>query len=197
VSASEDRERLIEIGLDVCLRRGYEKTTLGDVAAVAGVSEKALAAEFASTEAIVMAPVDAMLAAVAVAVADIDPQVQPVDALQAAPATVLHDIIEGVGPISRDRMQAMGNVIMKSPQLQEHTSAHRKEVLSELLAERLDVEPRDPSITRAVATWSAVVAATYVAAPDKHGKFEPRDDAQRPDRMRDRLKRAFGIITGR
>jgi hypothetical protein len=136
-------------------------------------------------------------AAVAVALADIDPQVQPVDALQAAHATVLHDIIEGVGPISRDRMQAMGSVIMKSPELQQRASAHRKEVLSELLAVRLDVERHHPSITRAVATWSAVVAATYVAAPDNHGKFDPRDDARRPDRMRNRLTRVFGIITGR
>ena len=144
-----------------------------------------------------MAPVDAMLAAVAVAVADIDAQVQPVDALQAAHARVLHDIIEGAGPISRERMQAMGNVIMKSPQLQQRTSAHRKRVLSELLAARLDVEPRHPSITTAVATWSAVVAATYVAAPDRHGRFDPDDDARRPDRMRERLTRAFRHITGR
>jgi hypothetical protein len=70
-------------------------------------------------------------------------------------------------------------------------------VLSELLAARLDVEPRNPRITTAVATWSAVVAATYVTAPDKHGKFDPREDARRPDRMRDRLTRTFGIITGR
>jgi AcrR family transcriptional regulator len=197
VSASDDRERLIEIGLDVCLSRGFEKTTLGHIAAAAGVSENALTEDFATTEAIVMVPVDAMLAAVAVALADLDPDLQPVDALQAAHAGVLHDIIEGVGPISRDRMQAMGNVIMNSPQLQQRTSAHRREVLSELLAVRLDVEPRHPRITTAVATWSAVVAATYVAAPDRHGRFDPHDDARRPDRMRDRLTRAFRHITGR
>jgi hypothetical protein len=37
VSASDDRERLIEIGLDVCAHRGYQKTTLADVAAAGGV----------------------------------------------------------------------------------------------------------------------------------------------------------------
>jgi hypothetical protein len=177
VSASPDRERLIEIGLDVCVLRGYEKTTLADIAVAAGVSEDA--------------PRSRLLWPIST------PQVQPVDALQAAHATVLHDIIEGVGPISRDRTQAMGSVIMKSPELQQRASAHRKEVLSELLALRLDVERHHPSITRAVATWSAVVAATYVAAPDNHGKFDPRDDARRPDRMRNRLTRVFGIITGR
>ena len=197
MSASDDRERLIEVGLDLCLLRGYEKTTLGDIAAAAGVSEDALTEEFATTEAIVMAPEDAMLAAVGVALADIDPHIPPVDTLQAAHASVVHDVIEGVGPISRDRMQTMGTVIMKSPQLQQRTSAHRKEVLSEFLAARLETEPRNPSITRAVATWSAVVAATYVAAPDKHGRFDPRDDARNPDRMRDRLQRAFRHITGR
>jgi AcrR family transcriptional regulator len=96
VRASDDRERLIEVGLDVCLLRGYEKTTVGDIAAAAGVSEDALTEEFATTEAIVMAPVDAML-----------------------------------------------------------------------------------------------------AAPDKHGRFDPRDDARNPDRMRDRFQRAFRHITGR
>jgi AcrR family transcriptional regulator len=197
VTARDDRERLTEVGLEVCLRQGYDKTVLADVAAAADISEAALTEEFPTTEAIVMAPVDAMLAAVEVALAGIGQEVQPVDALQAAHAKVLHDIIEGVGPISRDRMQAMGNVVMNSPGLQQQMSAYRREVLNGMLATRLTVEPDNPIITTAVATWSAVVAATYVAAPDRHGNFDPRDDAQRPDRLRDRLTRAFRHITGR
>jgi hypothetical protein len=33
-------------------------------------------------------------------------------------------------------------------------------------------------------------------APDKHGRFDPRDDAQRPDWVRDRLSRVFRVIRG-
>ena len=193
----EDRERLVDVGLEVCARHGYEKTTLADIAAAAGVLQNVLAAEFATTEAIVMATVDDMLRAVRIALADIGPEVGSIDALKAAHAKVLSDISDGVGPTSRKRMQAMGTVVMNSPDLQQRTSAHRREVLGAVLAERLGVGRDDPTVASAVTTWSAVVAATYVAAPDKRGRFDPLDDARRPDRMRDRLTRAFRVITGR
>jgi AcrR family transcriptional regulator len=197
VRAAEDPDRLIEVGLDVCACQGYATTTLAEIAAAAGVSEAELIRAFPTTEAIVMVPVDAMLDAVAAAVADVDPETAPVEALKAAHAKVLKDIIDGAGPITRERMQAMGTVVLNSPELQQVMSAHRKAKLGPVLAERLGVHLTDPSVGLAVTTWSAVVAATYSAAPDKLGNFDPRDDAQRPHRMQDRLDRAFRHITGR
>jgi AcrR family transcriptional regulator len=197
VDTNADRERLIDVGLDVCARQGYDMTGLAEIAAAAGVSEAALAHQFATKESIVMAPVDAMLKAVVVALADIDAEVDSVDALQAAHTKVLSDIIDGAGPISRERMQAMGTVVMYSNELQERTYEHRTGILGDVLAKRLKVDRNHPSVARAITMWSAVVAATYVAAPDRNGRFDPRDDARRPHRMRERLAHVFTVITGR
>jgi AcrR family transcriptional regulator len=197
MDADADSERLIDVCLDVCARQGYDKITLADIATTAGVSEEALARQFATKESIVMSPVDAMLDAVVVALADIDAEVDSVDALQAAHAKVLNDIIEGVGPISRERMQAMGTAVMYSDELQERTYEHRAEILGDVLAERLKVDKHHPRVKRAITMWSAVVAATYVAAPDRHGRFDPDEDARRPHRMRERLAHVFTVITGR
>jgi hypothetical protein len=129
--------------------------------------------------------------------AEIDAEVDSVDALQAAHAKVLYDIIDGHGPISQERMQAMGTVVMYSDELQERTYEHRTEILSDVLAQRLTVDRRHPHVARAITMWSAVVAATYVAAPDRHGRFDPGDDVRRPHRMRERLAHVFTVITGR
>jgi len=96
--AREDRDKLIEVGLAVGVRQGYETTTLADIAAAANIPEEALAAQFATPEDIVMAPVRAMLTGVAAALADIDADIPPIVALRSAHSRMLHDVIEGVGP---------------------------------------------------------------------------------------------------
>jgi hypothetical protein len=62
--------------------------------------------------------------------------------------------------------------------------------------------PRRLRASRLPETTLADVAAAGggladVAVADKYGKFDPGDDARPPDRMRNRLTCAFGIITGR
>ena len=94
-------------------------------------------------------------------------------------------------------MQAMGAVVMYSGDLQQRIADHRKDVTGGALAERLKVDRDHPMVVRAITVWSAVLAGIYVAAPDVHGRFDPDEDARRPHRMRDRLARVFGIITGR
>lgn len=195
--AREDRDKLIEVGLAVGVRQGYETTTLADIAAAANIPEEALAAQFATPEDIVMAPVRAMLTGVAAALADIDADIPPIVALRSAHSRMLHDVIEGVGPVSFGRMQALGCVVMKSPHLQQRISAYRKEVLTAMLAEHLHVQLPNTVITSAVLTWSAVVSAAYAAAPDRWGKFDALDDREHPQRMQDRLDKAFSVITGR
>ena len=42
-----------------------------------------------------------------------------------------------------------------------------------------------------------MLAATYLDVLDRHGRFDPLVDDESPDYLRDRLNRAFRIVTGR
>ena len=54
-----------------------------------------------------------------------------------------------------------------------------------------------PAVRQGLKLWSAVLAATYLDVLDKHGRFDPDVDVETPEFMRNRLNRAFRIVTGR
>ncbi|MFZ0835503.1 MAG: hypothetical protein WAM92_21010 [Mycobacterium sp.] len=109
---------------------------------------------------------------------------------------MLESIVGGAGPITRERLQLMGAVVMASPDLQTTVTELRLRVLSEALAEYLGVRPDDEQVGNELKLWSAVVAGTYVAALDRRGRFDPDIDTREPERMSQRLKRTFRIIMG-
>ena len=153
--------------------------------------------QFETTDAIVVSVVNDMLAAVVDALSDIDPGRPAGDALYAAHAHMLENVVGGTGPITQERLQLMGAVVMASSDLQEKTSARRFEVLSGPLADYLGVRADDKQVRHELMLWSSVVAATYVAALDRRGRFDPDVDTRAPERMSQRLRRTFRVIMGR
>ena len=109
---------------------------------------------------------------------------------------MLEDIIAGAGPITQERLQLMGTLVMTSPHLQTKATDRRMRVLSAALADYLGVRPDDEQVRHELELWSAVVAGTYVAALDKRGRFDPDVDTREPERMSHRLKRTFRVIIG-
>lgn len=142
-----------------------------------------------------MSVVDDMLAAVVDALSDIEPRRSANDALFAAHTHMLENIVGGAGPVTQGRLQLMGAVVMASPQ--EKASARRFEVLSGPLADYLGVQADDKQVRHELMLWSSVVGATYVAALDRRGRFDPDVDTREPERMSQRLTRTFRVIMGR
>ena len=70
-------------------------------------------------------------------------------------------------------------------------------MLSDVLANHFGTSTADRDVQRGLKLWSAVLAATYLDVLDKKGRFDPDVDVETPARMRDRLDRAFHIVTGR
>ena len=91
----------------------------------------------------------------------------------------------------------MGKAITSSTELQKKVGAQRIEMLAGVLADRFEASPSDPRVQQGLKLWSAVLAATYVDVLDKHGRFDPDVDEESPEYMRNRLNRAFRIVTGR
>jgi AcrR family transcriptional regulator len=190
------REKLIDAALDLCMRQGYEATTVAEIAAAAGISRHAAASYFATTDAIVLSVIDDIVTGSAAALADVAPQTSPADALLAASIKVLADITNGVGVITRERLEAVAHILTTSPQLQKQASAHRKQVLSVALSDRLGVAVDDRRVWRAVTAWSATVVAAYSPYVGRPVRVDPSNDARVPELMCERLEHTFSHITG-
>ena len=84
MAEKHDREKLIDVALDLCIRQGYEATTIDQIAAAVGVTSHAVGRYFATKDAIILSIVDDIVVAVATELARIPPQTSPPEALLAA-----------------------------------------------------------------------------------------------------------------
>jgi AcrR family transcriptional regulator len=197
VAEKHDREKLIDVALDLCIRQGYEATTIDQIAAAGGVTSHAVARYFATKDAIILSIVDDIVVAVAAELARIPPQTSPLEALLAANTVVISDIANGAGVITRERMQALAHTLTASPDLRKKASALAKQVLSVALAERMGVRPEDSRVRRAVTLRAAVIAAAYNFDRRGRVRLDPRNDGRVPELMVKRLNDTFAHITGR
>lgn len=104
------RDRLIDATLSVCIRCGYEATTIEQIANAAEVTPPDFACYFATKDAALMAVVDDLLQASATALRQVDAAESPEQALLIATTEVLLAIIDGRGVITRDRMLAIAQI---------------------------------------------------------------------------------------
>jgi len=197
VGEKHDREKLIDVALDLCIRQGYEATTIDQIAAAVGVTSHAVGRDFATKDAIILSIVDDIVVAVATELAQIPPQTSPPEALLAANTAVISDIADGAGVITRERLQALAHILTASMDLRKTASALGKEVLSHALAERMGVGPEDPRVRQAVTIRSAVIAAAYNFDRGGRVRLDPRNDGRVPELMVKRLNDTFTHITGR
>src|SRR6478609_8108019 len=183
VGEKHDREKLIDVALDLCIRQGHEATTIDQIAAAVGVTAHAVGRYFATKDAIILSIVDDMVVAVATELAQIPPQTSPPEALLAATTAVISDIANGAGVITRERMQALAHILTASLDLREKASALGKQVLSVPLAERMGVGPEDPRVRQAVTIRAAVIAAAYNFDRGGRVRLDPRNDGRVPELM--------------
>jgi AcrR family transcriptional regulator len=196
MAEKHDREKLIGVALDLCIRQGYEATTIDKIAAAVGVTSHAVR-YFATKDAIILSIVDDIVGAVATELAQIPPQTSPPEALLAADTAVISDIADGAGVITRERMQALAHILTASLDLRKKASALGKQVLSVALAERMGVGPQDPRVRQAVTIRAAVIAAAYNFDRGGRVRLDPRNDGRVPELMVKRLNDTFTHITGR
>jgi len=138
MAEKHDGEKLIDVALDLCIRQGYEATTIDQIAAAVGVTSHAVGGYFATKDAIILSIVEDIVVAAATELAQIPPQTSPPEALLAANTAVISDIANGAGVITRERMQALAYILTASMDLRKEASALGKQVLSVPLAERME-----------------------------------------------------------
>jgi AcrR family transcriptional regulator len=187
----------VDVALTLLAEQGFDATSMAQIADATGIPADEVERALGTKDEIVLTIAEDMLGSVVKALSEIGAQTPLVEALMTAHSAVLADIIDDTGPVSLERMRRMGKAITSSPDLQKKVGAQRVEVLTRVLADRFETSASDSRVQRGLKLWSAVLAATYLDVLDKHGRFDPGVDDESPEYMRNRLNRAFRIVTGR
>jgi AcrR family transcriptional regulator len=196
VGERDRRNRLIDATLDVCIRCGYETTTVDEIAAGAGVAPADFVQDFPTKDAVFMAVVEDLLRATVAALQHVDANIDPEQALLVATTDVLVAIVDGKGVITRDRMLALAQVMTPQPSLRKKASSVRKRILTQALAERLGVAPEDRRVRQAVMKWSAVAGGAYLDRLSMADHYDPAQDDHLSERMIAELGSTFTEVTG-
>ena len=132
------RDALARAGVELFVERGYDETTLAEIAEVAGVSTRTIFAYFPSKEDILFATMQTMRDALAQALAD---RPAGTDAL-----TALQEFILSSAHEKTELDHKLGQVIAADPTLSSHKRARIaefQEVLAAAIADDLGVGPDD------------------------------------------------------
>lgn len=191
------RDRLIDATLSVCIRCGYEATTIEQIANAAEVMPPDFACYFATKDAALMAVVDDLLQASATALRQVDAAESPEQVLLIATTEVLLAIIDGRGVITRDRMLAIAQIFTAHPNLRRQASLARKRILTQALAERMEVAAENRRVRQAVTMWSAVAAGAYLDRHSMAAHYDPGQDDQLGERMITELAATFAEVMGK
>jgi AcrR family transcriptional regulator len=132
------REALARAGVDLFVARGYDETTLAEIAEAAGVSTRTIFAYFPSKEDILFTRMQAMCDSLVQALAD---RPDGTDAL-----TALREFILSSEHEKTELDHRLGHVIAADPTLSSHKRARiaqLQEVLAAAIADDLGVGPDD------------------------------------------------------
>jgi AcrR family transcriptional regulator len=161
------RAMLIDSAVDLCVRQGFDRTTVDQIAAVADVSPRTFSRYFPTKDAIALALVDEVLEAVAAQLTGLPNALNQFEALmrahvamaeaaKAAPSTEL----------TAERVMCIIGILLSSPTLRQAALEFRANAVDIVLAERMGatVDDRPVRLVSAVAGALIMTALTDLAA---------------------------------
>ena len=155
------RAVLIDAAMDLCLKHGYQQTTVEQIAASAEVSTRTFSRYFPTKDAVFLTLLDDYVHEVAVELEALTADVGPLESLRRAHMGVLTRVAtRRVGRLTTDRIVLMLRVINASESLKQAAIEFRHDRMQHVLAARMGVDVDDPR-ARLV---NVVFAATIVDA---------------------------------
>jgi len=159
------RDALTDAAYALFEEKGFEATTVDEIAAAVEVSPRTFFRYFTSKEDVALAPLNAQLAAMLAALAARPAGESVITALRAAAVGVLRACEDGSAGFDAERHQAMQALLAGSPALRAARPEHSATVLDEvaaLVGARMGVEPAAdprPHLVAAVALGAVGTAA--------------------------------------
>jgi AcrR family transcriptional regulator len=155
------RAVLIDAAMNLCLKQGYEQTTVEQIAASADVSPRTFSRYFPTKDAVFLTLIDDYAHEVAIELETVDSEVGPLEAMRQAHVAVLTRVAtRRVGRLTTDRIILMLRVINASDTLKHAAFEFRHGVTEVVLAKRMGVNVED----RRARLVNVIFSATIVAA---------------------------------
>jgi AcrR family transcriptional regulator len=152
------RAVLIDVAIDLCLRQGYEQTTVEQIAAAADVSPRTFSRYFATKDAVFLTLIEDYVEQVAVELASIPPEVGPLEALRLAHVATLTQVAKRPSArLSDERIVLMLRVINASDALRQAANDYKHEPSHVFVAERLGVPVDDRRVRLVGSIFSSVI----------------------------------------
>lgn len=185
------RATLVDVAARLCAERGYENTTVDQIAEGADVSPRTFSRYFPNKEAVIGALIEDTADHVAAALARQPFDITEHEALVRAHVAVLRGTQRGEpGAMSFDRLNGFLRIVNASPLLGLSAFTYRPEAptrpVIEALADRMGVSVEHPAVRILFDTW-AVLMATALGSPGA--------DVGNPGIVADRIEATYEIFT--
>ncbi|GAB7068326.1 TetR family transcriptional regulator [Mycobacterium hodleri] len=152
------RAVLIDAAVDLCLRQGYQQTTVEQIAASADVSTRTFSRYFPTKDAVFLTLLDDYVHQVADELEAVDAGVGPLEAMRQAHTGVLARVAtRQAGRLTTDRIVLMLRVINASEALKQSALEFRHDRTQDVLAKRMGVEVDDPRARLVHVVFSATI----------------------------------------
>ncbi len=152
------RATLINAAVQLCLKQGYENTTVDQIAAAADVSSRTFSRYFATKDAVYMALLDALIQGVAAELRQVPSEVSPLRALCDAHLAVLGKVRSGGVPgLSSGAVALTLQVLNSTNELKVAAGEIQDPGVVDALAERMGTEPGCRRLRLVNAVWSAII----------------------------------------
>jgi AcrR family transcriptional regulator len=176
--------------MELCLKQGYEQTTVEQIAAAADVSPRTFSRYFATKDAVFLTLIEDVAEEVAVAMDSVPDAFGPLEAVRQAHVEVLTRVAgRQIGRLTTERVALMLRVFNNSDNLRRSAFEFRHDPTRVALANRMGVDVRDRRVTLVLAIFTSVIGASC-------GDLITDTDTVRlgPMVMVDRLNEAFGQL---
>src|SRR5262249_16709228 len=134
------RAMLIDAAIELCLKQGFEKTTVDQIAAIADVSPRTFSRYFATKDAVVTAMIDDAIEQAAVELAGEAAEWSHLEAVFRAYLAMYRKTKSGlVTGLTSERLMSTIQIVMTSPTLRQTVSDFRPHAANIALAKRMGV----------------------------------------------------------
>jgi AcrR family transcriptional regulator len=152
------RALLVDTAVELCDRRGFERTTVEQIAAAAEVSPRTFSRYFATKEDVVLALTTDLVDAIAAQLFRQPRELSELEALRAAHIGMIRATAAGPpGGLTTERMITTIRIVASSPTLRVAAGEFRRRAMTVALAKHMGVDLDDRRVRMAVAAWSAVM----------------------------------------
>jgi AcrR family transcriptional regulator len=179
---------LIDAAVDLCLRQGYEHTTVEQIADAVDVSPRTFSRYFASKDAVFIAVIDGLAEEITAELNAQPVNLGPMEALRAAHVSVLTRVADRrpLAGLTAERIVLILQVVSSSPTLRQAAMEYRSPAAMQALASHMGVEPDDKRLELAVALFSTTIVSACIDVAAGDAAY-----ALGPDFVRERLEKAL------